>query len=308
MDDSEGNKKKFEADTRQLFHKLHSAQADSEYIFYRLTSLLSTDYLKVPENFFQGKICLDAGCGSNANAVYAMLQMQAEKVYAFDLDASIYETAPQMLKEFPESRYDLRTGNVLNISFTDSTFDFVHCGGVLHHSADVLQGLRELGRVTKPGGLLYIHTYGAGGLVREMTSFFREKYNHDEVFKGLIDNLTAQKLQQGLFDIFFAMDRYGDSFGTNIPVNIVKELVDDDLVLTVQDRIAAPAYHEHTEEQLRACLEEEGFSQIERLARYPYLKNIRRFLSPLYYEYSSEIAKFCYGSGLIQLRAVKKAA
>jgi ubiquinone/menaquinone biosynthesis C-methylase UbiE len=306
MDVSEKNRKGFETDTRQLFHKLHSSQAENEYIFHRLTSLLSTDYLKVPKDFFYGKICLDAGCGSNANAVYAMLQMGAEKVYAFDLDDSIYETAPQMLKEFSENRYDLRTGNVLNISFADNIFDFVHCGGVLHHSADVLQGLRELGRVTKPGGILYIHTYGAGGIVRELTSFFREKYNQDEVFKDLIDNLTAQKLQQGIFDIFAAMDRHGDSLGKNFPVNLVKELVDDDLVLTVQDRIAAPAYHEHTEEQLRACLKEEGFSQIERLTRYPYLKNIRRFFSPLYCEYKSEAAKLCYGSGLIQLKAVKE--
>ncbi len=305
MDTTQNNREKFEKDTRQLFHKLHSAQADSTYIFQRLTSLLSTDYLNVPEDFFRGKICLDAGCGSNANATYAMLKMGAKKVYAFDLDESIYETAPRMLKEFPSSHYELSTGNVLNISFADNSFDFVHCGGVLHHSADVFQGLQELGRVTKIGEVLYIHTYGAGGLVREMTSFFREKYSQDESFKGIVDNLTAQKLQQGILEIFASMERHGDSFGKKIPVNLVDELVDDDLVLTIQDRIAAPAYHEHTEEQLRACLEEEGFHQIERLTRYPYLKNMRRFLSPLYCEYDSEIAKLCYGSGLIQLKAMK---
>ena len=86
-----------------------------------------------------------------------------------------------MLKEF-DGRYELTTGNVLNISFADNTFDFVHCGGVLHHSADVMQGIRELARVTKVGGILYIHTYGAGGLVREVTTFFRDKYNVDDSF------------------------------------------------------------------------------------------------------------------------------
>ena len=70
--------------------------------------------------------------------------------------------------------------------------------------------------------------------------------------------------------------------------------------------IAAPAYHEHTEEQLKTCLREEGFARIERLTRYPYLKKIRRFLSPLYCEHDSEPAKICYGSGLIQLKAVKQ--
>lgn len=305
MDTTENDREKFEKETRQLFHKLHSAQAESSYIFQRLTSLLSTEYLNVPEDFFEGKICLDAGCGSNANATYAMLKMGAKKVYAFDLDKSIYETAPRMLEEFPHSCYELSTGNVLDIAFADNSFDFIHCGGVLHHSADVLQGLRELGRVTKKGGVLYIHTYGAGGLVREMTSFFREKYSRDEVFKGQVDTLTAQKLQQGILEIFTSMERHGDSLGKQLPEHLLEELVDDDLVLTIQDRIAAPAYHEHTEEQLRACLEEEGFQKIERLTRYPYLKNIRRFLSPLYCEYDSEIARLCYGSGLIQLKAVK---
>ena len=306
MEDNNREREKFEKDTRQLFHKLHSAQADSDYIFNRLTSLLSTEYLQVEEGFFTGKTCLDAGCGSNANATYALLQMGAEKVHAFDLNETIYETAPKMLQEFESQRYELTTGSVLDIPFADNTFDFIHCGGVLHHSADVLQGLRELARVTKPGGVLYVHTYGAGGLVREMTTFFREKYSQDDAFKNLINNLNAEKLQLGIFNIFASMEKHGDSLGRKIPVQMIEELVDDDLVLTIQDRIAAPAYHEHTEEQLRTCLEEEGLSDIERLSRYPHLKNIRRFLSPLYEEYDSEIAQICYGSGLIQLKAVKK--
>jgi hypothetical protein len=48
------DRKVFEKDTRQLFHKLHSAQAENEYIFHRLTSLLSTRYLQVEDDFFQG--------------------------------------------------------------------------------------------------------------------------------------------------------------------------------------------------------------------------------------------------------------
>ena len=306
MEKDNRSREKFEKDTRQLFHKLHSAQADSEYIFHRLTSLLSTEYLQVGKDFFTGKVCLDAGCGSNANATHAMLEMGAEKVYAFDLDESIFETVPKMLQEF-SGRYDLRTGNVLDIGFADDTFDFIHCGGVLHHSADVLQGLQELGRVTRPGGILYVHTYGAGGLIREITTFFREKYSRDASFKALVDNLQVSQLQTGIKLILAGMREHGDTIGENIPHDVLEELVDDDLVLTIKDRIAAPAYHEHSEEELRACLAKNGFSRIERLTRYPYLKNIRRFLSPLYSDYDSELARFLYGSGLIQLKAYKDA-
>jgi len=304
MENDRRTREKFEKETRKLFHKLHSAQAESEYIFHRLTSLLSTEYLEVDKDYFKGKICLDAGCGSNANATYAMLKMGAEKVYAFDLDESIFETVPGMLKEF-SGRYDLKTGNVLEIDFADNTFDFVHCGGVLHHSADVLRGLRELGRVTKPGGILYVHTYGAGGLIREITSFLREKYSRDETFRFLVDNLNAEQVRTGIRGILTGMQKHGDTMGDKVSNELLEELLDDDLVLTIKDRIAAPAYHEHSEEVLRECLEKEGFGKIERLTRYPHLKNIRRFLSPLYKEYDSELARFLYGSGLIQLKAYK---
>ncbi len=304
MEKDNRTREKFEKDTRQLFHKLHSAQAESGYIFHRLTSLLSTEYLQVEKDFFSGKVCLDAGCGSNANATYAMLQMGAEKVHAFDLDESIFETAPSMLREF-EGRYALKTGNVLEIDFDDNTFDFVHCGGVLHHSADVLQGLRELSRVTKSGGILYVHTYGAGGLIREMTTFFREKYFSDDSFKALVDNLDATRLRTGIQWILSSMRDHDDTMGDNVPIELIEEMIDNDLVLTIKDRIAAPAYHEHSEEVLRECLEKEGFSKIDRLTRYPHLKNVRRFLSPLYEQYDSELARFLYGSGLIQLKACK---
>ena len=299
------DRQKFERDTRSLFHTLHSAQAKNDYIFQRLTSLLTTDYLQVPEDFFLNKICLDAGCGSNANATYALLGMGAQKVYAFDLDETIFETAPRMLQEFDRDRYQLGTGNVLDIPYENNIFDFVHCGGVLHHSADVMKGLGELSRVTKKGGILYIHTYGAGGLVREVTSLFREKYRQQEGFKELVDNLTSDSLRQSLVNIFESMDRHGDPLGKKIPVDLLEELIDDDLVLTIKDRIAAPAYHQHTEAELRNCLQEEGFGSIQRLTRYPHLKNVRRFLSPIYHEYDSEVAKTLYGSGLIQLKAVK---
>jgi ubiquinone/menaquinone biosynthesis C-methylase UbiE len=307
MEKDNANREQFERKTRRLFHKLHSAQAENQYIFHRLTSLLSTEYLRVEQDFFHGKVCLDAGCGSNANATYAMLMMGAEKVYAFDLDESIFETVPKMLKDFAPERYDLRTGNVLTIDFADNTFDFVHCGGVLHHSADVLQGLKELARVTKPGGLLYVHTYGAGGLIREITSFFREKYSRDDSFRTVIDDLQVDQLRSGIKWILAGMKDHGDRMADRVSVELLEELIDDDLVLTIKDRITAPVYHEHSEEVLRKCLEGEGFTDIVRLTRYPHLKNIRRFLSPLYDKHDSDLARFLYGSGLIQLKALKKA-
>ena len=106
---------------------LHKSQGQDPAIFARLTSLLTTEYLRVKEDWFVGKICLDAGCGSNGNATYSMLQMGAEKVHAFDLDPgtedTILQSVPPYLREF-EGRYELRLGNVLDIAYPDDFFDF----------------------------------------------------------------------------------------------------------------------------------------------------------------------------------------
>ena len=146
-------KKALEKKTRRTFHEIHKAQGDDNYIFTRLSTLLSTDFLKVEPDFFKGKICLDAGCGSNANATFNMLSLGAEKVYAFDLDETIVKTAPKYLRKF-KRKYELSIGNVFKIHFPDNYFDFTHCAGVLHHTVDVYKGLAELARVTKKGGTL----------------------------------------------------------------------------------------------------------------------------------------------------------
>lgn len=294
----------FEEKTRNLFHELHKVQADSPYIFKRLATLLSPEYLKVDENFFQDKECLDAGCGSNANATYNMLKMGAKKVTAFDLNETIFQTAPKCLAEF-EGKYELRVDNVLKIDQPDNRFDFVHCSGVLHHSSDVLQGVKELHRVTKPGGMIFLETYGKGGIVRDINTLFRDKYNSESEFKDLVDNLTPEFFLEMFEWLFSSMKKQGDNFGDKISKDVLNELFDEDLVLTIKDRITAPAYHENSEAELIGFLKGLGCSEIERISRYPYLKNVRRLMCPMYDEYDNKYSRLFYGDGQVQLRVIK---
>lgn len=299
----------FEKKTRAIFDELHKSQGEDPYIFNRLTSLLTTEYLKVDKDWFVGKVCLDAGCGSNANATYSMLRMGAGKVYCFDLDSgtekSVLESVPRYLTEF-EGRYEVSLGNVLDIQFPNGFFDFTHCAGVLHHSHDVYRGLGELGRVTKPGGTLYVMLNGQGGLVREFINFLRNKYEQDQEFRSLIDGLQEDQLTAAFQWLVSEMAAHDDDFGRIIPLDLIAQLVDRDLVLTIKDRITAPVYHEHSEEELVDWLNGHGFTGVERLSRYPRYRNIRRFLSPLYFQYGHPLARLLYGSGAIQLKAIKR--
>ena len=58
-----------EKTSRAVFDEIHNSQGEEPNILNRLASLLSTEYLKVDEDWFVGKICLDADCGSDANAL-----------------------------------------------------------------------------------------------------------------------------------------------------------------------------------------------------------------------------------------------
>ncbi len=305
------NRQQFEQSTRTIFDEIHRAQGDDQEIFNRLTSLLTTDYLGVDEDWFTGKVCLDAGCGSNANASYSMLSMGAKKVYAFDLDPgsgeSILQTVPKYLSDF-EGKYELQLSNVLDMDYENDFFDFSNCAGVLHHTADLYRGMTELARVTKPSGTLYVLINGSGGLIRDITNLLRDKYHEDAKFRCFIDNLTEERFAEIASWISEEMSEHDDDMGNRVSMELFKVLFDRDLVLTIKDRIAAPVYHEFSEDDIVDWLSSNGFSQVQRLTRYPRYKNVRRFLSPLYNSYSHELSKMLFGSGQMGIKATKDAS
>ncbi len=55
-------------------------------------------------------------------------------------------------------------GDVHELAFADDSFDIVHAHQVLQHVTDPVQALREMARVTKPGGLIAVRDsdYAAG--------------------------------------------------------------------------------------------------------------------------------------------------
>jgi SAM-dependent methyltransferase len=54
---------------------------------------------------------------------------------------------------------DLRISDAEHLPFPDNTFDIVYSYGVMHHSPDTLQCIREAGRVLRPGGVLRVMVY-----------------------------------------------------------------------------------------------------------------------------------------------------
>jgi ubiquinone/menaquinone biosynthesis C-methylase UbiE len=295
---------KIEKDTRKLFHKIHTKQAQDKFTYNRLVNLLSTNFLKVKKDFFKDKICLDAGCGSNANATISMINMGAKTVFPMDLDDTIFEILPETSSD--KDKYKLTIGSILDIPFQDNFFDFTHCSGALHHTTNFKKGLSELVRVTKPGCFIFLQVRGQGGIVRDIDNMLRKKYKDDNSFAKIVNDLSIEDIRSFLWWTFSQMKENKDDYAQQISSSMIEELFDEDLVLTIKDRICSPIYHEITYKKLELYIEELGCTKIQRLNRYSKFRNIRRFLAPMYNNQNSKYSKLLYGDGDIVIKFVKQ--
>jgi SAM-dependent methyltransferase len=93
-----------------------------------------------------GARVLDAGCGSGRT-------LDDLRRYG---EASGMELSPVGLEAARRRGHDVREGRLEAIPFEDATFDLVTCLDVIEHTDDDVLSLRELKRVTRPGGRLVV--------------------------------------------------------------------------------------------------------------------------------------------------------
>lgn len=119
-----------------------------------------------------GKRLLDVGTGKGY-----LLDVAAE--LGFDCHAveiSAYSAAAAE-KKFPERVF---TGTLAEARYAEASFDIVTVTDVLEHVADPHALVAEIGRVLKPGGLLFVITPDAGSWSRKILGgrWFQFKYEH----------------------------------------------------------------------------------------------------------------------------------
>lgn len=121
-------------------------------------------------DYFKGQICLDAGCG-RGKVTRNLATLGAKIVYGIEIGDHSINIAKMSTADF--KNVIIVKASVLDLPFPDEYFNFVHCSGVLHHTTNPKQGFKELARVTKKGGTLFIAVYGVGGVFPYMISFLR---------------------------------------------------------------------------------------------------------------------------------------
>lgn len=105
------------------------------------------------------KKVLEIGVGNGSHA--QLLATYANSYTGIDLTNYAVKSTSERLKLFdiPGEIYQM---DAEKMSFEDATFDFVWSWGVIHHSSNTEQILREIYRILKPGGEAVIMVYHRG--------------------------------------------------------------------------------------------------------------------------------------------------
>lgn len=102
------------------------------------------------ERYGRGRDVLECGCGTG---------LILERVAAFARRAAGIDLSPGMLSVARERGLDVREGSVTELPFGDAEFDVTCSFKVLAHVPDIGKALREMARVTKPGGVVLAEFY-----------------------------------------------------------------------------------------------------------------------------------------------------
>ena len=97
------------------------------------------------------KRMLDCGCGTG-QFVLALLD-DGVNIYGIEFEEPKVE---QFKRDNPDEAHRVTVGDVQNLAFEDNSFDAVLSNEVLEHVPDDARGLREIFRILRPGGHLFV--------------------------------------------------------------------------------------------------------------------------------------------------------
>jgi len=123
----------------------HSEEEELQDFFHRMV---------VDERFLYGKTVLDSGCG--VGRLTQSVGKLSKEIFGIDFSQGVDEA--QILNQKISTVHILQ-GDIMNLPFKESSFDYVYSKGVLHYVSDVRKCIASLASVIKPGGALSITLY-----------------------------------------------------------------------------------------------------------------------------------------------------
>ena len=116
----------------------------------------------------RGQRVLDVGCGPGALTAELVSRAGTDAVSAVEPSASFVAAARDRLPGV-----DIRLSAAEQLPFPDGAFDAAMAQLVVHFMTDPVAGLREMGRVTRPGGVVSACVWDHAGGRGPLTVFWR---------------------------------------------------------------------------------------------------------------------------------------
>ena len=126
-----------------------------------------------------GQRALDVGCGPGALTALLVERLGTDAVSAVDPSAPFVTAARD---RFPG--VDVRSGTAEQLPYPDDSFDVAVAQLVVHFMADPVAGLREMARVTRPGGLVAACVWDHAGGGGPLASFWLAVHDLDPQARG----------------------------------------------------------------------------------------------------------------------------
>ena len=135
---------------------------------------------------------LDVGCGLGDTTLMLNDRFPGLTITGLDGDATLIEAAIKE-KKLLYSNLDFVCADALHFPFDDNSFDFVFTRYCLHHLPSAIDGLKEMKRVCKTGGIILAHEPDINSIVSYPESWAYQK--HKEYLNLLVaDALLGRKL------------------------------------------------------------------------------------------------------------------
>lgn len=154
------------------------------------------------------KSFLDIGCGSGLLSLAAM-RLGAEKVHSFDFDPQSVACAQELKRRYfdGDESWRIQRGSVLDSGFLSSLgqFDIVYSWGVLHHTGNLWQALKNVTPLVASHGKLFIALYNDQDILSTLWKAIKRRYNHGLAWRMLIIPICGTSLAIACFikDVLF---------------------------------------------------------------------------------------------------------
>ena len=143
----------------------------------------------LPPNFFANKLVVDVGCGNGR--IGRLVAPHCGEYIGLDLSESVY-AFPSYLNN--QNNITLVRASGTNLPLESKFSEVTICWGVLHHMDDPRKGIRELLRITKPGGeiliFIYSNAYHGRKNLNQFSKHLDQKGNH-QLIESVSDYLDS---------------------------------------------------------------------------------------------------------------------